>query len=642
MTDKAGKFLKSSILLIAYCFSIFHLYTGFFGTIETYLQRLVHISFALLLIFLTKPYKTRKRALDVVINGAVVVAVIASVGFVFVNFEYILTERYPQVTPLTGTELVLGVIFVGLVLEATRKMTGPALPLVTFIFLIYGLVGPYLPGFLTHGGYSLANIVDINYFGTDGAFGIPLGASASYIALFIIFGAFLAKSGLGDLLMDIAMGLAGHKKGGPAKVAIIGSAMHGIMSGSAVANVLTVGTATIPMMIKMGYQRHFAAGVEAAASAGSQIMPPVMGIIALIMVQYTGIPYIRIAGYALLPALLYFFGIWMVVHYESVKLGLEGLPRDQLPDWKTSLRLRGHLLLPILVLVSLLIAGFSPAYAVSYSILAVLAVSLVNKKTRMSIGDILEALHVGAMGILMIAVATAAAGIISGMFGLTGIGIRFTVMLNDLAGGSLVLSLIFTAIAAFILGMGLPPSASYIIQVVVTIPAIFNILGMSESAVIADNALLLSHMFVMYFASFAVITPPDALAAFAGASIANSRPMITALVATKLAFVAYFIPFLFVLNPAYLMIGSWYQIGFAIINGILGITALSIAMQGYIHERTRWLLRGYFLCSGLLMLLPGQYTSYAGIVMVLPLLIYYSVFVKRRSPVEHAVSSQDQ
>ena len=630
MNDKAGKALERSVYLIAYCFSAFHLYTGFFGTIETYLQRLVHLSFALLLVFLIKPYRTGKKSFDVVINGAFVIAAIASVGFIFVNFEYILTGRYAQVTPLTNTELFLGLIFIGLVLEATRKMAGPALPIVTLVFLLYGLVGPYLPGFLTHGGYSLANIVDINYFGTDGTFGIPLGASASYIALFIIFGAVLAKSGLGNLLMDIAMGVAGHRQGGPAKVAIIGSALHGIISGSAVANVLTVGTATIPMMIKMGYKPHFAAGVEAAASAGSQIMPPVMGVIALIMVQYTGIPYIQIAGYALLPALLYFFGIWMVVHYESVKLGLQGLSRDQLPDWKASLKQKGHLLLPIFVLIALLIVGFSPAYAVSYSILSVLGVSFIKRKTRMSMRDILDALQLGAKGILMIAVATAAAGIISGMFGLTGIGIRFTVMLNDLASGSLALSLIFTAIAAFILGMGLPPSASYIIQVVVTIPAIFKILGMSGSAVIADNALLLSHMFVMYFASFAVITPPDALAAFAGASIANARPMITALVATRLAFVAYFIPFLFVLNPAYLMIGPWLGIGFAVLVGILGITALSIAMQGYIHARTTWKVRLYFLCAGLLMLLPGQYTSYAGIVMALPLLIYYSVFMKMR------------
>ena len=304
MNDKPWHKLRSTITFIAYIFSAFHLYTGFFGNFETYLQRLIHISLALILVFLLHPYKTGKVKLDYIINGIVFAGIILSLGFVFVNYDYILTGRYAHVTPLTNIEFYLGLMFIGLVLEATRKMAGPTLPIVTLVFLVYGMIGPYLPGFLTHGGYTLASIVDINYFGTDGTFGIPLGASASYIALFIIFGAFLAKSGLGDVLMDIAMGLTGHKKGGPAKVAIIGSALHGIISGSAVSNVLTVGTATIPMMIKMGYKPHFAAAVEAAASAGSQIMPPVMGIIALIMMQYTGIPYIKIAGYALLPALL--------------------------------------------------------------------------------------------------------------------------------------------------------------------------------------------------------------------------------------------------------------------------------------------------------------------------------------------------
>jgi TRAP transporter 4TM/12TM fusion protein len=624
----AEKSINNIVVLIAYGFALFHLYTGFFGSFETYLQRLLHISFALVLVFLLKPYETGRRFLNYLVNSAALIATVVSVGYIFVNYDYILTGRYAQVTPLTTSEFFLGVIFIALVLEATRKMTGLALPIVTLIFLVYGLTGPYLPGFLGHAGYTLSSIIDINYFGTDGTFGIPLGASASYIALFIIFGAFLAKSGLGGLLMDIAMGLTGHKRGGPAKVAIIGSALHGVMSGSAVANVLTVGTATIPMMIRTGYKQYFAGAVEAAASAGSQIMPPVMGIIAFIMVQYTGIPYIKIAGYALLPALLYFFGIWMMVHYESIRLGLKGIPKEELPDWKATLKDRGHLVIPIFILIGLLIVGYSPAFSVSYSILSVVIVSSFSEKTRLSIRDILDAMQVGARGILMIAMATASAGIISGMFGLTGIGIRFTVMLNDMANGSLLLSLVFTAVAAFILGMGLPPSASYIIQVVVTIPAIFNIISLSDYPAIAENALLLSHMFVMYFASFAVITPPDALAAFAGASIAGSRPMTTAVVATKLAFVAYFIPFLFVLNPAYLMIGSWAEIVFAIVNGVVGITAFSIALQGFIHQRIGTMLRFYMLCAGLFILIPGAISSSVGIVMVVVVLAYHSIFAR--------------
>lgn len=625
MDNSSRSWLEKMVILLTICYSLFHLYTGLFGTLDTLMQRLTHLSFALLLIFILNPYETGKPRLNFFTNIIMLLVVITTTGYVFFNYEYILTERYALVTPLTSLEMILGFVFVITILEATRKMTGPALPIVTLVFLLYGLSGPYLPGFLSHGGYSLDNIIDINYFGTDGTFGIPLGASATYISLFIIFGAFLARSGLGDLLMDIAMGLAGHKQGGPAKVAIIGSAFHGVISGSAVANVLTVGTATIPMMIKTGYKPHFAAAVEAAASAGSQIMPPVMGIIALIMVQYTGIPYIKIAGYALLPALLYFFGVWMVVHYESVKLGLTGLPKHDLPDWKKSLKQKGHLLLPVLLLIVLLVIGYSPALSVSYCIIAVIAVSFIKAETQLGFLDVIEAMISGAKGILMIAVATAAAGIISGMFGLTGIGIRFTVMLNELAGGSLFLSLFFTSIAAFILGMGLPPSASYIIQVVITIPAIYNILQVSDAPAIAENALLLSHMFVMYFASFAVITPPDALAAFAGASIAKSRPMITAMTATRLAFVAYFIPFLFVLNPAFLGIGSFSQIMFAILNGVLGIIALSISFQGYTQDKLGYLSRSYFLACGIMMLLPGQITSTVGITLVIPMLIYFLV-----------------
>jgi len=504
-----------------------------------------------------------------------------------------------------------------ILLEAVRKMAGWALALIALIFILYGFLGPYLPGILNHAGYSLSNILDLNFLNTEGTFGIPLGASASYIALFIMFGAFLAKSGLGGLLMDLAMGLAGHTKGGPAKVSVIGSALHGMLSGSAVANVLTVGTTTIPIMKKIGYKPHFAGGVEAAASAGSQIMPPVMGIIAFLMAQYTGIPYIQIAGYALLPALLYFWGIWMMVSLEAVKLGLHGLPKHELPDWKSSLKKRWHLLLPIFILIFLLIQGFSPGYAVSYSILSIVIVANLRKDTRMGIGKILEAVESGVKGMLMIAVATAAAGIISGMFGLTGLGIRFTVLMSEMSGGSIIIALLLTALAAFILGLGLPPSASYIVQIAITIPALVGMLKTSEIGTVAENALLLSHMFVMYWASVAVITPPDALASFAAAGVAGSNPMTTALTATKLAFVAYIIPFMFVLNPAYLMIGAPAEIVLAVVSGILGVVAAAIAFQGFTQRKVGWFARAWAALAGLCILIPTTTTSLIGIALIL-------------------------
>ncbi|OLN21259.1 hypothetical protein BTO30_15865 [Domibacillus antri] len=599
--------------ILLYGLSIFHLYTGFFGNFETFFQRFVHLSFVMLLIFLLYPYNFKSKKLNGALSGLMVILSAASMGYLYVNYDYIMTERFPMVSPLLPAEMLLGTIFTLLILEATRKVAGAALSIIALLFLLYGLAGSFLPGMLSHAGYSWDSIVDLNYLGTEGAFGIPLGASATYIALFILFGSFLAKSGLGDLLMDIAMGIAGHARGGPAKVSIIGSALHGMLSGSAVANVMTVGTSTIPLMKKIGYKANFAGGVEAAASAGSQIMPPVMGIVAFIMAQYTGIPYIQIAGYALLPAVLYFWGIGVMVHLEAVKLGLTGVPKKELPDWKASIKKRWHLLMPIVILVGLLMLEYSPSYAVSYSILSILIFAAFRKETRMNWRSILEALEDGAKGMLMIGAATATAGIISGMFGLTGLGVRFTALLDELSGGHLILALLLTAVASFILGMGLPPSASYIVQVAITIPALVGMLEADSSPAVADHALLLAHMFVMYFASIAVITPPDALASFAAAAIAKTNPMTTALTATKLAFVAYVIPFMFVLNPAYLMIGSMFDKILAVITGFLGVVAFGIAFQGFLERKLSWMFRFWALAAGALMLLPDPILNIVGI-----------------------------
>ncbi|OMP68441.1 TRAP transporter permease [Domibacillus epiphyticus] len=619
--------------ILLYGLSLFHLYTGFFGNFETFFQRFVHLSFVTVLIFLLYPYRFKSKKINGLLNGGMVALSAASMGYLYLHYDYIMTERFAMVSPLTPAEMVLGTIFIFLILEATRKVAGAALSIIALLFVVYGLAGSFLPGMLSHAGYSWASVVDLNYLGTEGTLGIPLGASATYIALFILFGSFLAKSGVGDLLMDIAMGMAGHARGGPAKVSIIGSALHGMLSGSAVANVMTVGTSTIPLMKKIGYKANFAGGVEAAASAGSQIMPPVMGIVAFIMAQYTGIPYIQIAGYALLPALLYFWGIGVMVHLEAVKLGLSGVPRKDLPDWKGSLKKRWHLLLPIIVLVGLLMLDYSPSYAVSYSILSILLFSSLHKETRMSWRSMLEALEDGAKGMLMIGAATATAGIISGMFGLTGLGVRFTALLGELSGGHLILALILTAIASFILGMGLPPSASYIVQVAITIPALIGMLE-ADSPVVAEHAVLLAHMFVMYFASIAVITPPDALASFAAAAIAKSNPMTTALTATKLAFVAYVIPFMFVLNPAYLMIGPTLDKVLAVISGFLGVIAFGVVFQGFLERKLNWFFRSWALVAGVLMLVPHHLLNMVGIAVIIA--FFWAARKNRVTPVTNS------
>ena len=628
--DIAKKALKWVTTIIIFAMAFFHLYTGFFGTFETFLQRYFHLALALLITFLLYPYKTKKQSVNIILNSTVFVLLCLSLGFLYLNYDYVLTGRYAFITPLTTTEIVLGIIFILLVLEATRKLTGIVLPLVAFIFIIYALTGPMFPSILGHGGYSIGNIVDLNYMTTEGVFSIPLGASANFIAMFIIFGAFLARSGVGGLLMDIAMGIAGQFKGGPAKVSIVSSAFTGVMSGSAVSNVLTSGSFTIPLMKKIGYKPHFAGAVEASASTGSQLMPPVMGIIAFMMAQYTGIPYIQIAAYALIPAILYFWGIGVMVHFEAVKLNLKGLPKEELPDWKAGLKKKWHLLTPIFILIWLLMQGYSPSYAVSYATLSVIVVAAFRKDTRMGIKKIAQALQDGVKGMLMIAAATATAGMISGVFGVTGLGIRFSSSLNEISGGHLVLALVLTAVVSIILGLGLPPSASYIIQIAVTIPALVQILRAYEVEPVAANALLLAHMFVMYFASVAVITPPDAIASFAAAGIAKSKPMLTALTASKLAFVAYFIPFLFVLNPAYLMIGTFSEVALAIVSGIVGVLALGMAFQGYLVEKLGWITRLFILGAAALIFIPTALTSIIGIGLVL-LFLGYSLIVNNGS-----------
>ncbi len=626
----AKKVLKWLTTVIIFVMAIFHLYTGFFGTFETFLQRYIHLGLALLITFLLYPYKTKKQSINILLNSIIFISLTVSLGFLYFNYEYVLTGRYPFISPLTIGELILGIIFVALVLEATRKLTGPVLPLVAIIFIFYAFTGPVFPSILGHGGYSLGIIVDMNYMSTEGVFSIPLGASANYIAMFIIFGAFLAHSGVGALLMDISMGIAGRFSGGPAKVAIVASAFTGVMSGSAVSNVLTSGTFTIPLMKKIGYKPHFAGAVEASASSGSQIMPPVMGIIAFMMAQYTGIPYIQIAAYALIPAILYFWGVGVMVHLEAVKLNLKGLPKEELPDWRASLKTKWHLLTPIFILITFLIQGFSPSYAVSYSILSVVIVAAFRKETRMGVTKISQALQDGVKGMLMIAAATATAGMISGVFGITGLGIRFSSSLNELSGGHIILALVLTAFVSIVLGLGLPPSASYIIQIAITIPALVQILMVYEVEAVAANALLLAHMFVMYFASVAVITPPDAIASFAAAGIAKSRPMLTALTASKLAFVAYFIPFLFVLNPAYLMIGTFSEIAFAIVGGVVGVLALGIVFQGYLVDKMGWGSRTYVLAAAVLIFIPSLLTNILGIMLMILLFLNLRYYKKGR------------
>jgi TRAP transporter 4TM/12TM fusion protein len=542
-------------------------------------------------------------------DGMVAFAAGAPLYYRFDNFEYLTAGRFEFVTPVTPVEATLGVALVFAVLDLCRRMTGWPLVAIVVVFLIYPMI-PGLPGILGHDGYGLGIQVDIQFLTLAGIFGIPLSASAEFIALFIVFGAFLERSGLGKFVIDFAVGLVGTYRGGPAKVAVIASALTGSISGSAPANVLTTGVLTIPMMKRLGYPAYMAGAIEAAASTGGVIMPPIMGSVAFIMSQFTGVPYVQIALYALIPALLYFFGIFLTVHWAAVRHGIGGLPREELPDWRANVRLRGHLLVPLVLLLWLLVKGYSPQFAVTWSIVAVLAVSWLRRGTRMGLKDILLAMRNGATGTLVVAIATAAAGMIVGVFELTGVGVKLAQMSSVLVH-TLLIGLVLTMAVSIVLGMGVPPSVSYIVQIAVTIPMLQGFLradGMDP-----DTAIIVTHFFVMYYASLAVLTPPDALASVAASGLAGSPFLKTAVHATRVAFVAFVVPFMFVYRPALLSLGSWDQMIVAVVFAVLGVAITSVALEGYCLRRLTGVERALALASGVALIFPSGYGDVIGL-----------------------------
>jgi TRAP transporter 4TM/12TM fusion protein len=591
--------------VVAITMASFHMYTALFGLLDDILQRSAHLTFALVLLMLTYPHpqfgKGRLGTAFTWLFGLVVAAsVIAPLTYMFVNYEYLTNGRIQYVSALTPAQFVLGSALILGLLELCRRVTGPIMPAICAVFLTFPFV-PGLPGVLNHGVYSLAESLEFQYLTFSGIFGIPLAASANFIVLFIIFGAFLERSGLGGFIMDLAIGLVGHYRGGPAKVAVVASAMTGTISGSAMANVLTVGTLTIPLMKRTGYPAFMAGAIEAAASTGGALMPPVMGTVAFIMADYAAVSYGLVCLYAVIPALLYFLGVFCTVHWAAVHYNSKGLPKSELPDWRRQFRQRWHLLIPIVLLIYLLSKDYSPQYSVGYSILAVVAVSWLRKSTRMGWREILDALENGAKGAVLVAVATACAGMIVGVFDMTTVGVRLAEQGAHLAG-SLPLALLITMAVSLILGMGVPPSVSYIAQVAVTIPMLQ--LFLKTGGMDPYIAKVATHFFVMYFSTLAVLTPPDALASIAAAGVARSPVIKTAVHATRTAFVAFIVPFMFIYRPGLLMLNSWEHTAYDTFCAVVGIVVLSAALEGYALRKLTIVERLLALAAGFALVVP--------------------------------------
>jgi TRAP transporter 4TM/12TM fusion protein len=605
------RILKKVVVVLAIFMSAYHLYAGAFGAPEAMMHRSIHLIFILLLIFLVGfTSETKQSKTKLILDGVLILLTLASLGHIFLNYEYVVT-RYPYVQSLTSWDFVLGIILTLILLEASRRVIGLALPITAACFLLYAIFGKYLPGLVRHSGFPLETIVDQLYLTTEGIFGIPLGVSATYVILFVIFGAFLEESGTGQFFMDFSNSLVGGAKGGPGKISCVSSALFGTISGSAVANVMVDGWLTIPLMKRTGFKPDFAAAVEATASTGGQIMPPVMGAAAFVMAEYTGIPYIRICIHAALPALLYYFALFMSVHFEASRTGLLGVPKEQRPRFQSVMLARGHLFFPLIVIVYFMIAGYTPMYACIYATLSVVLIALLRAETRMGVMKILKALEFGAKNMLPVAAACACAGIIIGVINLTGIGLKFTSLILVIAGDSLIPALIFTMFAGIVLGMGLPTTAAYIVQAALLIPALIK-LGVP---------LIAAHLFVFYFAIISAITPPVAMAVYAAAGIGGSNLWRTGLEAVRIGATGFIIPFMFVYGPSLLMVGSWGTIVTTIISASIGVTALSAGLMGWFLRKATAVERVMLVAGALLLIKPGLDTDAIGLVLLITVIV---------------------
>lgn len=607
--DKESTFRKLEgfqyklVFWLAIAFSFFHLYTGMFGLFAAQIQRSVHLAFAFVLVFLL--YPARSTASNRI--GLIDYAVAGLAGFtgMYITLNY---ERLMMSAGMfSQTDLIFGILGVLLTLEAARRVVGLPIVIIASTFLLYAYFGSYFPGFLAHRGYSVERIVTHMYYTTEGILGIPLGVSATFIFLFLLFGAFLERTGIAKLFIDIANAIAGRASGGPAKVAVITSALEGTISGSSVANTVGSGSFTIPMMKKLGYKPEFAGAVEASASTGGQIMPPIMGAAAFLMAEFIGMPYIEIAKAAAIPACLYFAGVLISVHFEAKRLGLKGMPPEEIPSiWSVVIQ-RGYLFVPLVAIIYVLMEGSTPIMAALVGLGLSVAAGMIKKETRMNFNDILLALEAGARSALGVAIACASAGIIVGVVTLTGVGLKMANGLVDLAGGLLLPTLFFTMIASLILGMGAPTTANYVITSTIAAPAI----------VLLGVPVLAAHMFVFYFGIVADITPPVALAAYAGAGIAKADPFKTGVTATKLAIGAFIVPYIFVLSPQILLIDTT-TMGLTqnLITAIIGMSGVSAAMIGYCADHMSAVERVWFLIGGLMLIDPGTLTDIVGIVML--------------------------
>ena len=596
----------------AVAMSLYHMWIAATGPPEAMIFRGTHLLFALVLVFMFFPFRPREGARRVPWYDFVLIALsLAAVGYVFVNYQYIVNRIY-YIDDLKPGDWVMAILTILLVLEATRRVIGLALPITAIVFVVYAL-------FIF--GVEPQTLLDQLYLTTEGIFGPIVGVSASYVIIFVVFGSFMERTGTGKMFMDFALAITGHTAGGPGKVAVVSSSLFGTISGSAVANVMVDGPLTIPLMKRTGFRPAFAAAVEAVASTGGQIMPPVMGAAAFVMAEFLAVSYFQVTVWAVIPAVLYYVAVFFAVHFEAKRSGLHGLPKSEIPPLRRVLRERGHLFIPILIILAGLFSGYSAPLCALAGALACFPVAMLRANTRRELRwqGVFEALEDGAKNALSVAMACAAAGIVVGAVTLTGLGITFTNIVVELARNSLLLALVVTAIAGIILGMGMPTTPAYIIMVSLLVPAIIK-LGAIEPA---------AHMFAFYFAILSAITPPVALAVYAAAALAKTDLWSSGFAAVRVGAAGFIVPFMFIYEPSLLLIGDWQDSLTAFVSASIGTATLAASLMGYLLRPLVLWQRVALFAAALLLIKPGLITDAIGLGILLGILLLQRAEAKR-------------
>jgi TRAP transporter 4TM/12TM fusion protein len=590
------------VIVLVLSGSGFALFTGATGPYQAPVQRGFFVLVMLPLVFLLVPSKLIRNSVGETISSlCLALASVVVMTWLLVNFERLYSEPF-----LDDIDIWLGALGLVLVLESVRRTVGIGITVILIGFLLFAYYGDRIPiDELRHGGLDVETIVSIIFYGTDGVFGTPIGVCATFIIVIIMLGSFLTASGGVELFMNIAKNVAGGFIGGPAKIAVVGSALMGMITGATVANVATTGSVTIPMMKRAGYDPRFAGAVEALASSGGQLMPPIMGAAAFVMIDYLNMGYGQLMLHAIVPALLYFLSVLTIVHTRSVKNGFKAIPRSEIPSLKDELMRRGHMLLPIILLVVLLAQRYGIMYVAFFAVVCAMAVAMLRKETRLDARGFYTAFHDSMAAMCPLVAICAGAGILLGVLTATGLNLKITYLIEFVSGGSLFMTLILTMVACIVLGMGLPTVAAYVVLATL-VPASMIKLGVPDIA---------AHLFIFYFAILSAITPPVCTGAYVAAGIAKADPMQTGFVALRLGIVVFLLPFAFVYEPALLLIGNAGEIVLHVATCALGIFYWSFGLEGYFKQPLGVLARAALVVAGALLIWPDLWVSLGGLVL---------------------------